>query len=463
MKRLLPVICLALAAVAPLWASTWEGSAMMSAYGEFPDTGYYAACNSFPRNTAVEVVNLENGRSVTVIVTKGLDNPGIFLLLSPEAAKSLGMNTGMVSRVRVSSPRNIAETGSPAASSRDPDYNPSILAARSEKPEKAPTQEPAKRESAAAKSASESAPMPEPEKAVPEPKAETAFIPADSIEVKDVPQEVQPSAKESPIVRPEAIARGYGAPAPDRKAVAAIEPPEGVYEAVQPESAEVYGLSQPSKLEEGVDVALSDPALVPDELPEAALLRQSWPESQAPSVELADCEIRMEDTGKPEAVYLASTEPAPEAEAARDELHEPAEVAMIPAEREETKEAETPTAAEGESEIIVSLEPAEEKPPEAVKPATSVATVSEAKSAPKEPSTVVVPGKYYIQIGAYKSQSSLDAATRKLGEGFPVTVETSKSGKASVYRLFIGPLGRDETGVALVKIRSLGFKDAFLK
>ncbi|MCK7487345.1 MAG: hypothetical protein MZU97_18925 [Bacillus subtilis] len=29
--------------------------------------------------------------------------------------------------------------------------------------------------------------------------------------------------------------------------------------------------------------------------------------------------------------------------------------------------------------------------------------------------------------------------------------------------LFVGPLGRDETGVALLQVRSLGFKEAFLK
>ncbi|MCK7487343.1 MAG: hypothetical protein MZU97_18915 [Bacillus subtilis] len=54
-------------------------------------------------------MNLENGKTVTVIVTKGLDNPGIFLLLSPEAAKVISMEPGTVSRVRVSAPRNIVD------------------------------------------------------------------------------------------------------------------------------------------------------------------------------------------------------------------------------------------------------------------------------------------------------------------------------------------------------------------
>ncbi|MCK7487342.1 MAG: hypothetical protein MZU97_18910 [Bacillus subtilis] len=48
MKRWLPVLCIALLMTLLPGASAWEGSAMMSAYGEFPESGYYAACNSFP-------------------------------------------------------------------------------------------------------------------------------------------------------------------------------------------------------------------------------------------------------------------------------------------------------------------------------------------------------------------------------------------------------------------------------
>ncbi|NLJ46360.1 MAG: SPOR domain-containing protein [Treponema sp.] len=70
---------------------------------------------------------------------------------------------------------------------------------------------------------------------------------------------------------------------------------------------------------------------------------------------------------------------------------------------------------------------------------------------------------YYIQIGAYRSSPSLDAAVSRLRDTFPVTVDTVQAGSGPVYRLFVGPLGRDETGVALLRVRSLGFKEAFLK
>lgn len=122
-------IIAALLAAAMASASSWEGSAIMGSYGDFPSSGNFAACNSFPRNTSVEVTNLENGRRVTVVVTRGVDSPGIFMMLSVDAAAALGIGSGRVARVRASEPRSALEL-SPAGRSRaaDPDFNPRILA-----------------------------------------------------------------------------------------------------------------------------------------------------------------------------------------------------------------------------------------------------------------------------------------------------------------------------------------------
>jgi hypothetical protein len=40
--------------------------------------------------------------------------------------------------------------------------------------------------------------------------------------------------------------------------------------------------------------------------------------------------------------------------------------------------------------------------------------------------------------------------------------KTSDKGK-DTWRVFVGPLSRDESGVALVRVRAMGYKDAFLK
>jgi rare lipoprotein A (peptidoglycan hydrolase) len=124
-KRGALVILAMAAALMVVFAASWDGNAIMGSYGDFPASGYYAACNSFPRNSSVEVTNLENGRSVTVLVTRGLDSPGIFMMLSVDAANALGISSGRVVRVRAAEPKSALElrpSGSGRAS--DPDFNP---------------------------------------------------------------------------------------------------------------------------------------------------------------------------------------------------------------------------------------------------------------------------------------------------------------------------------------------------
>jgi cell division septation protein DedD/rare lipoprotein A (peptidoglycan hydrolase) len=128
-KRGALVILAMAAALMVVFAASWDGNAIMGSYGDFPASGYYAACNSFPRNSSVEVTNLENGRSVTVLVTRGLDSPGVFMMLSVDAANALGVGSGRVVRVRAAEPKSALEL-SPSGSGRasDPDFNPKLLA-----------------------------------------------------------------------------------------------------------------------------------------------------------------------------------------------------------------------------------------------------------------------------------------------------------------------------------------------
>lgn len=521
MKRWMPVLCIALFATSFLGASAWEGSAMMSAYGEFPDSGYYAACNSFPRNTAVEVVNLENGRSVTVIVTKGLENPGIFLLLSPEAAKALSLEPGSLSRVRVTAPRNIAATP-PTGSGPggDPDFNPSLLASRagvypsSEEPVPVTPAEPAPEAALTVEIPPETGTaVEEPKPAELEPEKDAELEPA--VEVAAVPsveEEPEPSmpaeepdvlasapkgavngtqvpeTREAPVARPEILARTSASPGTSTPVTAPIEPPETLETERRPEEkALVHGLNRPSSVSLPVEAALADPVLEPDELPDTALIRKAWPEESEPKVALPDLEIRMDESGKPEALVRSAGNPPAEERTPEVGLEEPVPVAAaepVPAAaiEEPATPAEPPAA--GDSEVVVSLEPTSPRPPRPVSetvPAstegTAVATGTAAPVTPVPPAGKpgtanaealppaegLVPGMYYIQVGAFRSSPSLDAAASRLRDTFPVTVDTVQAGSGPVYRLFVGPLGRDEMGVALLRVRSLGFKEAFLK
>lgn len=110
--------------------TSWEGTASMSRFGEFPVTGFYGASNSFPRNTIVRVTNVKNGKETTVIVSDRLINSSLFILLSREAAMALDIPQDEVARVKVSVAEAAASAGSirtapvERAYSQDPDRNP---------------------------------------------------------------------------------------------------------------------------------------------------------------------------------------------------------------------------------------------------------------------------------------------------------------------------------------------------
>ncbi|MCL2242918.1 MAG: SPOR domain-containing protein [Treponema sp.] len=100
--KIIIIIGLALIAVSGLIA--WEGAAATAPDGELPSTGRYIATNSFPRNTVVDITNIETNRSTRVIVANSLDSPGLLAIVSREAAELIGMRSGSISRIRMSQP-----------------------------------------------------------------------------------------------------------------------------------------------------------------------------------------------------------------------------------------------------------------------------------------------------------------------------------------------------------------------
>ncbi|GHV63561.1 hypothetical protein AGMMS49587_14000 [Spirochaetia bacterium] len=113
-------------------ASVWEGAAAAAARGDLPDTGFYAATNSFPRNTVVDITNLETGKSIRVIVSAGLDSPGLLAILSQDASKSIGLQPKSIGRISMkvpSDPVAFSRFTEGLATSGDPDYDPRAMIA----------------------------------------------------------------------------------------------------------------------------------------------------------------------------------------------------------------------------------------------------------------------------------------------------------------------------------------------
>jgi PII-like signaling protein len=97
MKRITLLAAIAASVFMLVSASVWEGAAGIGE--DLPENGFYLSTNSFPVNTVVEVVNLENNRSVSLIVASSLGNSGLLAELSKDAADYIGLKD--ISRIRM--------------------------------------------------------------------------------------------------------------------------------------------------------------------------------------------------------------------------------------------------------------------------------------------------------------------------------------------------------------------------
>jgi hypothetical protein len=129
MKKLLIFIFLIIFAMVFTVAqqASWEGNVIVGTYGEFPPDGLYAASDAFERNTLVTVENPRTGEKATVLVVKRLNTPGLFMVLSPEAATELGIPSGQVVPIKVipGAQESSNELFTEDSQSSDPDAGPS--------------------------------------------------------------------------------------------------------------------------------------------------------------------------------------------------------------------------------------------------------------------------------------------------------------------------------------------------
>ena len=119
--------------------------------------------------------------------------------------------------------------------------------------------------------------------------------------------------------------------------------------------------------------------------------------------------------------------------------------------------------------------PTTERPPQAVSPSTtsSSAEATKPQVTQQKPTTqaqiaqttgsALEKGFFYIQIASFTTEEALQKAVQGLGNRYAVFIEKAVVKGKTVFRLYLGPLKKDETGVALMYARSLGYKDAFIK
>jgi hypothetical protein len=487
MKRTL--LCAALAALSCIaWgASTWEGSAIVAGSGDFSPDSLVGACNSFPLNSSVEVENLETGKKASIVITKGVDNPAIFMILAPAAAAELGMKAGASARVRVLAPlaaSTLAPNAALPTESTDPDFNPRLLASVSAAPVVASDDAEGHRLSgllsasgkadvapAEAAGVVEASPSTEP---APAPSSAPIALASPEPGVVATP-EVAPTA-EAPATDegPELVVRQ--ASRPERLAppdLALAEPLADTESETQPEQPGLSDGTAKAPLAAAPANGLPAPELEKALQPEAdlAAVETRPTAAAAPDSGLSDGTVELGD-GPELAVSLEPSVARPPAKALPEaaapiapavSVPTQAPAAIVPASVPISEPSPSATPAATPS----SAPAAAPKTAAATEPAPPVVKKVAESSPALEPTELprlqkMAAGSYYVQIGLFGTEESLRQAIAKFSRQYPLTYEVV-SGSTQRFRLFIGPIKRDEGGSVLSRIRALGYPDALLK
>lgn len=270
----------------------WEGTAIVARSGEFPPGGLYAASNTFPLNSLIDVTNRANGRSARLIVAQRVDEPGVFLLLSEAAASELGVERSQ-SATMIATPVQLPgltsiDPNQDLPFHPDPDVNPaarlgdpnqSIIrppeSARTDarEPEREATfpevtrVEPEPQSEPTRQTEPTPAAEPEPElETEPEPAPEVAVVPEPAREPEPQPR-VAPQPEPEPDTKPEPAVES--APKPQPESEPQTEPK------LAGEAPDAPGTDAPpvDRLAERTESVISvpeepDPGLEPEETPE---------------------------------------------------------------------------------------------------------------------------------------------------------------------------------------------------
>jgi len=450
--------------------SFWDGAAAVQRGEAAFEAGMFAVSNAFAPDTEIVVEDLATGKTTSAVVTGRLEAPmDLLVLLSPAAALPLGLEPGEVAHVRVTVKRSappppaiLAEETAPIP---DPDRVPPAV--RREETIVEPAVEPAVEESPMVAEAPVEQPV--------------AEAPAE----EPIPEAVAEAPAEAPAEQPVAVEPGTSAEDAALLAELAARSPQkqlflppredemfAYQEPVEPpaEAAAVEVVAQP---QETAPTAVEAAVAAPPEI--ASSTGPAAPSEGAELIPLP--EAMPPEEQRPELVEsLVARAPEPEAEP-QQPLAEPAAftAAAVPS----AAAAPIAAAIEPEPAPVVAAAPiaapAEEKPPvaaaaPAAKPAEQkppAAAVAPAAKPAAVPTVLDLPGTgafvWYLQLAAYSTEAMARDTAAKFSATYPVLVLAPPSGSRSLYRVFIGPLNRAESGTLLNYFRYRGFPDAFVR
>jgi hypothetical protein len=411
------IACITASALLFTGASVWEGAAVQAAADQLPETGYFAATNSFPRNTVVDITNLENGRTTRVIISGVLETTGLLARLSREAAEAIGLQNGSIGRIRMSQPadsiafsrftegESVAQSRAPAADSgtAESDGQPSspvnTWVPRSIIPVYYPEPE---WEDDAFRDVAE----------VPD-----VYSPPQTVVEEEIAREPPPLLADPP---PVPVAEPQ-MPAPLETVQVPVVPVEEPY---QPPPA----ASPPPQ-------AISPPPLAASPPPPAV--------SPPPP-----------DTSPPPSV--AENPPA----AAGQYRY-----SLVPSEERKPQSSHSLSPEDFVSPID-DAGPVQSGPPPRAPSVASPSVASSSNASAHFPVPLInglEHGKYYVQLGAFNRAELVEDEISRIGTNYPLAVQNTGNDENPLFRILLGPLNRGESGALLQRFKSIGYKDAFVR
>jgi len=429
-------------------ASPWEGAAATAPEGELPGNGRYIATNSFPRNTVVDIVNIETNKSTRVIVARGLDSPGLLAIVSREAAELIGMRPGSVSRIRMTQPSDpVAYVRfTEGLSSGIPDYdsgdvyteekyneefvNPSTPPAASAAA--VPAAPPAAPVFAAAPDAGYPAYVLEPEWSGAKSSSGSAR------DIVDLPPVYTPPEKKS-----EKTAEAEPAKADKTGKVS-----DKIAE-TEPEDADITDESSEKLADAETDDSGEDSDKIAEAKPADAVktTEDVFPDDDYGAV--AEC-------GPDDDEYYVDDFPKEPDVIAEDEDNK-TEYNIVPTDNR------PPSSVYGIDPAFIIPGITNAAKPETSSPETAVKSnnlINDPNFSAQSKNKLEV--GYYVQLASFDSAESVQSGINRIDQHYKPVVVVYKDGD-KWYRILLGPLNQGESAAVLARFKSLGYKDAFVR
>ena len=412
----------AASAVLLVSASVWEGVSAMASAKELPGK-YTVATNAFPHNSIVEITNLENGKTVRVKVTAGLETAGLLAALSRDAAEAIDLRDTFTCRVRMSlPPDDIAFANfrlGPVASDETLISDESRKEA-SEVETAAPLSLAAGTESARTAAAADSVSDNPPVSAAENTPAALAAVNASVLPVAETEAAV---AAATPT---DSISDNPPVYAAEDTLAAAVDTPVSPAAETEPAMADAPAASALDTIPEAAAPVIAD-----------AVENQPVPEYSSGWLSMVPAEERLPEVPNQ---YAAAPEPkAGEAVPAEERSPE------VP-----NQYAAAPEPKAGEAVPAARISAAEYVPPSGFSP-FQVPLISRLER-----------GKCYVQVGAYTRSDYVEDEVNRIGTAYPLAIQNIGTDTNPMFRVLLGPLNQGESEAMLQRFKSIGYKDAFV-